>query len=132
MSLVVPNLSEVQMLEYILNIASPVDLDIKLYVNDVIPSETDTVTTYTEASGFSYAAIELTPGNWSISPGSPSLAEHSQVEWTFSGALGNVYGYFIVRRTDNVLLWAERFTNGPYPINTINDKIRITPRLSLE
>ena len=132
MSLVVPNSSEVQFLRYILNIEVPSDLDIKLYVNDFTPAETDTVSNYTEASGSGYLPIQLSSGNWSISPGNPSVAEYPQVEWVFTGALGNVYGYYVVRRSDDFLLWAERFTNGPFPIGTSGDRIRVVPRLTLE
>ena len=105
MALVVPNISETQMLRYILNIDVPVDLDIRLYTNDITPSESDTAITYTEASGFGYALIQLVPGSWSITPGNPSVSEHSQVEWTFTGALGNVYGYYVTRRSDNDRDW---------------------------
>ena len=93
MTLVVPNVSEVIILEYILNKKVPAELDIKLYVNNIIPSETDTVSTYVEASGNGYTEKQLVSGSWSISPGNPSSSEHSQVTWTFTGGLGNVYGY---------------------------------------
>jgi hypothetical protein len=132
MTLVVPNSAEVLILEYILNKSAPTDLDIKLYSNDVTPAETDTVATYTEVSGGGYAAQQLTPGSWSISPGNPTTSEHTQVTWTFTGSAGLVYGYFVVRRTGGELLWAERFTNGPYNITLADDKIKITPRLNLE
>lgn len=132
MTLVVPNVAEVVILEYILNKAAPAELDIKLYVNDVIPSETDTESTYVEASGFGYTEKQLISNSWSISPGNPSSSEHPQVTWTFTGALGNVYGYFIVRRNDGKLMWAERFTNGPYNVQANDDKIKVTPRLTLE
>ena len=132
MTLVVPNVSEVIILEYILNKKVPVELDIKLYVNDIIPAETDTVSTYVEASGSGYTTKQLVSGSWSISPGNPSSSEHPQVTWVFTGALGNVYGYYIVRRSDGDLMWAERFTNGPYDVQISGDEVRVTPRLTLE
>lgn len=132
MTLVVPNSAETLILEYILNKGAPQDLDIRLYTNDVTPSETDTVSTYIQATGGGYAAIELTPGNWSINPGNPTTSEHTQVSWTFTGSVGLIYGYYVVRRTGGELVWAERFTNGPYNIQQNGDIIRITPRLNLE
>ena len=132
MAYAVPNNSEVYMLEYILNKAAPQNLDIRLYTNNVTPSETDTAATYTEAVGGGYALIQLTPASWNIVAGAPSLATHTQVSWTFTGAVGDIYGYFITRRTTGELMWAEIFNNGPYPVNNNGDEIRITPRLSLE
>jgi hypothetical protein len=132
MTLVVPNSAEILILEYILNKGVPTELDIKLYTNDVTPAETDTVATYTEATGSGYTEQQLTPGSWSISPGNPTTSEHTQVSFTFTGALGLVYGYFVVRRGTGELMWAERFTNGPYNIAQSGDEIRVTPRLNLE
>ena len=132
MTLVVPNNSEVIILEYILNKRAPSELDIKLYVNNIIPAETDTVSTYVEASGSGYTTKQLVANSWSISPGNPSTSEHPQVTWVFSGALGNVYGYYIVRRSDGLLMWAEKFTNGPYNVQAAADEIKVTPRLTLE
>ena len=132
MALLVPNASEVEILEYIFNKQSPEDLDIRLYTNDYTPLETDTISNYTEATGGGYALIQLASANWTIVPGNPSQGTHTQVTWTFTGSVGNVYGYYITRRTTGDLMWAERFTNGPFNIQNNGDEIRITPRLSLE
>lgn len=132
MTLVVPNTSEIIILEYILNKATPEDLDIKLYTNDVTPTESDTAVTYIEAVGGGYSPIQLASSSWSITPGGPTSAEHTQVSWTFTGTVGLIYGYFITRRTSGELMWAERFTNGPYNVQINGDVIRITPRLNLE
>jgi len=132
MTLVVPNSAEVLILGYILNKNAPTELNIKLYANDIIPSEADTVSTYVEVSGGGYVEKQLTAASWSISAGNPSTSEHPQVPWVFSGVAGLVYGYYVVRRTGGELLWAERFTNGPYNIAQNGDEIRVTPRLNLE
>lgn len=131
MAFSVPNDSEVRMLEYILNKTSPQDLDIRLFSNNHVPSETDTVANYTEVAGGGYNLIQLVPVSWSISAADPSIATHTQVSWTFTGAVGDIYGYYVTRRTSGDLMWAEQFNNGPYTINSNGDEIRITPRLSL-
>jgi hypothetical protein len=82
--------------------------------------------------GYTTGGISLTPGSWSVISGNPSQAEHTEVTWTFSGAAGNVYGYYVTRDIGGELLWAERFTNGPFNITTNGDEIKITPRLTLE
>jgi hypothetical protein len=132
MALVVPNNSEVLMLQYILNISNPQNLVIRLYANDVIPDENSTQATFVEVSGGGYTSTNLVPGSWSIIAGSPSQAEHTEVTWVFTGAIGPVYGYYVTRAVGGELMWAERFTNGPFNINTNGDEIRITPRLTLE
>jgi hypothetical protein len=135
MALVVPNASEVIMLNYILNKDAPENISMLLYVNNVIPDENSTVATFTEMTnglGYTTGGISLTPGSWSVISGNPSQAEHTEVTWTFTGAAGNVYGYYVTRDTGGELLWAERFTNGPFNITTNGDEIKITPRLTLE
>ena len=135
MALVVPNASEVIMLNYILNIDAPENLSIRLYANNVIPDENSTVATFTEVAnglGYTTGGQSLTPGSWSVISGNPSQAEHTEVTWTFTGAAGNVYGYYVTRDTGGELMWAERFTNGPFNITTNGDEIKITPRLTLE
>ena len=135
MALVVPNASEVIMLNYILNIDAPENISIRLYANNVIPDENSTIATFVEVAnglGYTNGGISLTPGSWSVISGNPSQAEHTEVTWTFTGAAGNIYGYYITRDTGGELMWAERFTNGPFNITTNGDEIKITPRLTLE
>lgn len=132
MALVVPSPSEVYMLQYILNVANPQDLVIRLYSNNVIPDESSTLATFIEVAGGGYTSSNLAPGSWSIIAGNPSQAEHTEIVWVFTGAVGPVYGYYVTRSGTGELMWAERFTNGPFNINTNGDEIRITPRLTLE
>ena len=130
MPLIVPNSAEVFILRYVTNSAVPEDLDIRLYVNDLNPDESVVVGNFIEANGGDYAKIELNSTLWIVTPGEPTVAEHPQVSWTFTGAVGSVYGYYITRRTTGDLVWAERFTNGPYNVANANDQIRVTPRLT--
>jgi hypothetical protein len=128
--LVVSDSSEVLMLQYILNKSNPSNLTIHLYSNNVTPGESSTITTFTEVTGFGYNPIALIPANWTIVIDDFAKGEHTEVTWTFTGAAGAIYGYYVTRQTGE-LMWAERFTNGPYTINTSGDEIRVTPRLSL-
>lgn len=135
MALVVPNGSEVIMINYILNIDAPENLSMRLYANNVIPTETSTVATFTEVAnglGYTTGGQSLIPGSWSVVSGNPSQAEHTELTWTFTGAAGLVYGYFVTRDTGGELMWAERFTNGPFNITVNGDQIKVTPRLTLE
>jgi len=131
MSLVVPNQGEQIALERILNIAPATDQVLRLFVNDQTPGGTDTEDDYTEASGSGYAAETLDPASWVITPGDPTEAAYPEHTFTFSGALGNVYGYFVTEDASPPrLLWAERFTDGPYNVTGASVEIAVTAKLT--
>ena len=124
MTLRVPTNSAVRMLKAIVNHTAPEDLVLKLFTNDgVMPS--------TEASGFGYAPRSLSGRSWQFVEGEPSHASHPEETFTFTGNLGQVYGYFLVQEISGEVLWSERFTDGPYNIVNNGDKIRIVPRFEL-
>lgn len=131
MALVVPNGAEVVLLSYFVGkIASTEGLTLRLFTNNVTPGETDTAATFTEASGNGYAAIPLTGASWTVTPGAPTSAAYAQQTFTFSGALGNVYGYYLTRTTTGDIAWAERFSDGPYNIQNNGDQIKVTPTIT--
>lgn len=132
MTLVVPNSAEQIMIQYILNIDAPQGLVIHLFANNIVPTEIDVVANYNEVSGGGYSSIGLIAGSWVTIPGTPTSAEHTEVIFIFNAAVGNVYGYYVTRDTGFELMWAERFSNGPFNIQTSGDEIRVTPRLTLE
>jgi hypothetical protein len=132
MALVVPNASEVLMLEYILNKTAPQDLTVRLYDNDITPDESTTELTLNEVAGNGYAPKILTAANWDITPGNPSEAVYNVEQvFTFTGAAGNIYGYYVTR-TGGELMWAERFTGGPFDVQVAGSEIRITLRFTAE
>jgi len=131
-SLLVSNASEAVIMANFLNKTAPEDLDIKLYSSDTTPAEGDTEATYTEVTGGGYATIQLTAASWTITPGAPTSAGYPQITFTFTGSVGNVYGYFVVQRSSGKLMWSERFTNGPFNIANNGDEIKVTPSITLE
>jgi len=132
MPLLVPNAAEEVMLQNILNNVAPQNGRLKLYTNNITPAETDTEATYTEAAGFGYASILLAAGSWTITPGAPTQAAYPEQTFTFSGALGNVYGYFVVQDTSGKILFAERFSTGPFLIANAGDQIKVTMQFTGE
>lgn len=128
---VFPHAAEVKILEYVLKQETPSPLSLKLYVNDHTPDETDTVASYTEASGGSYLAKPLLPGNWDFSGGNPTIAQYDPLTWTFTGSVGNVYGYYI-ESDDGTLMASQRFVNGPYNVQNNGDVINVTPKIQLK
>ena len=122
-------------LDYALNRDTPLALTIRLYTNDYTPTTTSTVGNFTEAAGFGYTEVLLgeSTGDWTIDTSTNiASATHTEITWTFTGALGNVYGYYIIQEdSPEPLLGAERFSNGPYNIQNDGDEIKVTPKLTL-
>jgi hypothetical protein len=104
---------------------------LRLYSYNQTPAKTDVAGDYTEVSGNGYAAETLTPADWILTPGDPSSAAYPQVTFAFSGAAGNVYGYYVTRATTGDLMFANRFSNAPINIANNGDEIRITLTITL-
>ena len=107
------------------------DLTLKLYTNNYTPLDTSVAGDFTEAAGGGYAAVTLTNGSWTITPGNdPSDAVYAQQVWTFTGPLtGNttIYGWFIVD-ADGVCWKAEKYDFSFTPAKN-GDQLRETPRV---
>lgn len=132
-ALVVPNQGEGIILDATTTKAAGENLKLQLYSSDTTPGETDTEATYTpltEALGYTHTT--LTAASWVTTPGAPTETAYPQVTWTFTGAAGNVYGYMLVQVTSGKLVWAERFTNGPYNIQNNGDQIKVTPKITMD
>lgn len=128
MPLLFPDVGENIVLEALVNKTAPQNLVLRLYTSNTTPGESDTAGTYTEATGNGYSAITLTGASWgSASGGSISYAQQT---FTFTGALGNVYGYFMTQASSGTLVYAERFSDGPYNIANNGDQIKITPTIT--
>ena len=133
MALLFPNNGEGDALQYLVNRAAPENLILRLYTSNTTPAETDTDATYTEATGFGYAALTLTGASWGApSEGAPSSIAYAQQTFTFTGALGNVYGYYLTRATSGRIAFSERFSDGPYNIVNNGDQIKITPTITCD
>lgn len=131
MSLVVPEVGQVVMLDAIVNDT----LTLKLYSNNRTPALSDTAGSYTEVSGGGYADIDLLPAGWNTAGGEPGEAEYNVAQdFNFTGATSapsTIYGYYVVN-SDGVLMWAERFSADSIPfVPESGSLIRITPRFTL-
>ena len=132
MAILIPNASEVTLLQAALGFSTPGNQLLKLFVNNVVPGDADVAATYTEMSTLGYAAKTLTKGSWSVaSTANVGTASYAQQTWTFSaGTAVTVYGYFVVDATSGLLLWAESFTT-PKVAQFAGDQILITPQITL-
>ena len=134
MALLVPTNGEGDMLRFMLNFSAPENLVLRLYQNNVTPSETDVAATYTEATFTGYASATLTGASWTVNEGAPSDASYAQQSFTSSAAqaVQQIYGYFLTRVTSGRIGWSERFTDGPYPVSNNGDVVRVTPAITLD
>jgi hypothetical protein len=126
MSIITPNQAQVLALQRFLTDA---DLNLKLYKNNHTPADTDTEVDYVEADFIGYAEELLVAGTWSINAGPPADGDYGDVTFTSTagGQSQTVYGYYVVRRSDGFLMWAEIFSDNdptaPYTIVNVGDDI---------
>lgn len=134
MTLLVPNGGEDLALQYLVNKAAPQNLVLRLFQNNITPAETDVVGTYTEATFTGYASITLTGATWTTTPGAPSQAAYPQQSFTSSAeqASQSIYGYYLTRLAGGELIYAERFTDGPYPVAHNGDVVKVTPQITAD
>lgn len=129
MALNVPDVGENAILEMIVNKTAPQNPVLKLYKNNITPSDTDTDATYTEATFSGYSAITLTGASWN-SAASGSISYGSQQTFTCdASATDDIYGYYVVQTTSGILLWSERDASAPFAVRNSGDAIKITPSI---
>lgn len=126
MALVLCNQGEQRMLEKFF----ADDMVLHLFSNDYTPVEASTEANLTEVSGYGYSSKSLVGGSWSVTPGAPSAAEYAKQTFSFTGAAGDVYGYYVTAADDSKLLFAERFTGAPFNVARNGDKIEVTPNFT--
>lgn len=137
MALLVSNEAEGRMIRLILNCTTGAfageNMSLRLYKSDTTPTSTMTLADYTEATFTGYAAVTCTSGSWTITTGAPTSAEQTAAS-TFSCSATTseaIYGYYLSQVTSSILMWAERFSDGPYTIANSGDKIILTAKLTL-
>lgn len=132
MALVFVDNGESVALQYLVGkIASTEAVSLKLYTDNEALTDATVAGDLTEATGNGYADKDLTGASWTVTGTNPTSIGYAEQTFTFSGALGNVYGYYFVRTSTLDLLWAETFSDGPYNIANNGDQIKITPAITI-
>lgn len=131
MALVVANVGELLLLEWSLKSTStPENLILKLYKNDVTPSQSSVAGDFTVADFTGYSNKTLSRGSWASPTTVSNKASTSYAAQTFtnSGTAQTIYGYYVVGATSGTLIWAERFSAA----RTLNngDSVTVTPSLT--
>jgi hypothetical protein len=129
MALNFPDSGENLVLEMLVNKTAPQNLVLRLYRNNITPSDTDVAGTYTEASFPGYAAITLTGASWNAASGG-SIAYGAQQTFTCSGAsTDDIYGYYVTQASSGTLLYSERDGAAPFAVRNSGDNIKLTPTI---
>jgi len=122
----------VSMLQYIVNLTTPGEPVLRLYGNDITPSETTIYGDLTEVTSAGYLHMTLLGSMWTTTQsGGTTTAVYSEVTFNFATD-AKVYGYFVTN-TNSVseLMWLERFSGAPFQIPTGGGTISITTKITL-
>lgn len=131
MALVIPDISEVVLLNNMLNIATPTNTVLHLYSNNLTPSSTTVVGDVTEVASGGYAAVTLTSSSWTVATSVGGITTATYSEQTFNITTSStVYGYYITNVAGD-LLWLERFTAAPFQLPGSGGQILVTSTISL-
>jgi len=108
-------------------------LYMRLYSNNRVPAETDTIALYTECTFGGYVARSLNA--WSIpalNPSNRGQIQHPVVTWTATGGSPqSVYGYYITDKDQNWIYWADRVPGMPIVMADSAEILRVITRLPL-
>ncbi len=131
MALVVPDVSEIILLQYLLNMVAATHPVLHLYTNNITPAEASILGDLTQSTEAGYNPITLPGTSWTTTQ-SVGVTTGVYSEQTFNYTTGvTVYGYYVTN-TSNQLLWLERFPGGPFILPTGGGQIQVGPQITLE
>lgn len=105
-------------------------LTLRLFSNNAAVTDATATADLTEVStGNGYAPIAFTASSWTINPTGSTLTYPKQT-WTFTGPKGNIYGYYVTNASGTVL-WAEKFSTGPYNVQNNGDVINVNVSVTI-
>lgn len=133
-ALVVPDAGELELLKKMLKSALTVDesYTLKLFKNNVTPTQATVAGDFTEADFTGYAAKTLTRAGWNdpTTVSNKGRADYSVEQiWTCTGGSNTIYGYYIIGTTSGVCLWAQLFASPRTVDNGV--VVSVTPSLTL-
>jgi hypothetical protein len=103
-----------------------------LYKNNVTPSATSVIGSFTEAAFTGYSAKTLTRGSWdaaSTNVDGKAETAYANQTWTVTTANSEtIYGYYVTSATGGALLFAESFTTPRVLVD--RDTLTIPPKFT--
>ncbi len=132
MTLLVPDVGEVSILDNMLQTTTPEAQILKLYSNNYDAVEGSVAGDFTEVSGGGYSAASLARASWNGAATVAGVTSKTYPAQTFSfTATRTVVGYFVVGAVSGTLLWAERLYVGSGQVFNNGDDMTVTPRIEL-
>lgn len=134
MAFAVSNDGDKLIAQYLTNAATPENLKIKLFTNNVTPDKSYVASSLTECTATGYAAVTTASGSFTVTEGTGNGSTATTIAYpaqTFTlTAAATCYGYFLVGATSGKLYWAEVFSGGPYTIPSGGGTISVTVNVS--
>jgi hypothetical protein len=107
-------------------------LKLHLYKNNVTPTTSSTVGSFTESTFTGYAAQDIS--GWAYDTVASHVADMVASSNTFTrtstGAGESVYGYFVTDQAGTTLYFAELDPNGPRTLTNSGDSYTVTPKMT--
>lgn len=114
MALIVPDIAEPVLLNYMLKTTSFPNYVLKLYKNNYTPAQGTLLADFTEATFTGYTGVTFARSAWASATANPvsnkGETSANQVSWT-AGSGETLYGYYVESDTGD-LLWAELFNSS--------------------
>jgi len=139
MSIVVPNTSDLLMLNYILNKTTtsgdpPVsggNRELRLFSNNIVPTKTTVIGDLTHLTAAGYSLITLNGSSWTIETvDGINKATYPESIFTITESV-DIYGYYVTSVGGGELLFVERFSTAPFSLPPGGGTIGITLEFAL-
>lgn len=107
-------------------------LRLHLFKSNTTPTTSTVIGDFTEADFPGYAAVDII--TWAAATVAAHVATIAAALRTFTrsttGAVQNIYGYYVTNNANTILWWSERDPNAPIPLTNAGDSYTITPQLT--
>jgi len=132
MSLVVPDVGELIILDALVAGDTLAAFECRLYQNNYTPVQGSVIGSFTVATFSGYAADWCAFGSATTVSNKAKIVGTTDVEFTHNGGgtSNTIYGYYVVDTVSGEVVWAERFAASQAMANN-GDKITITLALTL-
>lgn len=134
MPLVVTDVGEKVMLDYVRAGSVLSGANLHLYKNNYLPVDSSVAADFTVATFTGYGGAILGSGVAATTVGGKAYVPFTQRTFSVSangGPSNSIYGYYIYNSGTGQLLFAERFAAGPYTMANLGDTLKLTPTLTL-
>lgn len=133
MSLKLPNVGELNVLDILRAAFNAGGLLMGLFQNNLTPGDTTVLGDITEATFSGYARQALAGFGAATTVSGRASTTGSACSWTrgAGGTSNSIYGYYVLDSTGTKLLWIERDPNGPVSMTAVGTIYTVFPVFTL-